>query len=149
MARARLPSGGFAIALTVFHTISTIACVLAIGAAAYSAATNKSRSAVATIGAFVAAFWTIGVDGAELAALFFKGVVRRCPPGWLPLLELATAIFCFGLPAASMLGYDAVEYERCRWYGSREESRKMGCSDPGQSMDAAMMAGLGALYLAG
>jgi len=147
MARARLP-GGFAIALTVFHAISLLACILGIGAASYSAATYK-KSAVGTIGTFVAAFWTIGVDVAEIAALLDKARqrIRRCPAKWLWLLELTTAIFCFGLPAASFLGYDMVEYERCRWHNS-EEGKRIGCNEPEGSMNPAMMAGMAGVYLA-
>jgi hypothetical protein len=147
MARARLP-GGFAIALTILHALSLVACVLTIGAAAYSAATNK-KQAVATIGAFVAAFGTIGVDIAEVAALADKARkrIRRCPTRYLWLLELTTAVFCFGLPAASSLGYDAVEYERCRYVRIKDE-KEMGCERSPGSLEAAQMAWMGGIYLA-
>ncbi|KAK4443104.1 hypothetical protein QBC34DRAFT_213546 [Podospora aff. communis PSN243] len=147
MARARLP-GRFAIILTILHAISLVACVLTIGAAAYSAAAIK-KQAVATIGAFVAAFWTIGVDIAEVAALADKARkrIRRCSTRYLWLLELTTAVFCFGLPAASSLGYDAVEYERCRFVRINDR-KEMGCELSPGPLEAAQAAWMGGIYLA-
>ncbi|KAK0623849.1 hypothetical protein B0T14DRAFT_190407 [Immersiella caudata] len=148
MARPRLPSG-FAIALTILHALSLLACILAIGASAYSAATH-SKTAIGTIGTFVAAFWTIGVDIAEVAALADKARkrIKRCPIKFLWLLELTTAIFCFGLSAASMLGYDAAEYERCR-YVKHADREAMGCErNAAGDMDVGWMAAMGGIYLA-
>ena len=147
MARARLPSG-FSIALTILHTLSLLACILTIGAAAYFAATHP-ETAITTIGAFIASFWTIGVDIAEVAALADKARkrIKRCPAKYLWLLELTTAIFCFGLPAASVLGYETAEYERCRYVRLSDE-KEMGCErDPGM-LDAAQMAAIMGVYVA-
>lgn len=63
-------------------------------------------------------------------------------------MELTTAVFCFGVPAASILGYDASEYERCRWVKFADEER-MGCGKSGDVIDGVMMGALGGLYLAG
>ena len=148
MARNRLPSWS-AIALTALHSLSFLACIVGIGAAAYSAATNK-KEAVATIGVFPAALWTMGVDVAEIAALADKQRkrwIRRCPAKWLYLLELTTAIFCFGLPAASSLGYSMTEYERCR-YVSYKDEKAMGCERSPGDVDSAQMAGMMTIYVA-
>ncbi|GAB1316069.1 hypothetical protein MFIFM68171_06279 [Madurella fahalii] len=147
MARDRLP-GRFAIALAVFHSLSLIACFASIVAAAISANQNK-KAAVVTIGAFVAAFWTIGEDVAEIAALADtqRKCVRRCPAQWLYLLELVTAIFCFALPAASMLAYEEARYQRCRYVPHRDEE-KFDCKSSSGPMDTPWMASLGAIYLA-
>jgi len=148
MTRNRLPSWS-AITLTGLHSLSFLACIVGIGAAAYSAATNK-KEAIATVGVFPAALWTMGVDVAEIAALadkHRKRWIRRCPAKWLYLLELTTAIFCFGLPAASSLGYMQVEYERCRFVSHKDE-KAMGCErNPGDT-DIAQMAGMAVLYVA-
>jgi len=145
MARARLPSG-FAIALTILHALSLLVCLLTVGAAAYSAATHP-KTAITTIGAFIASFWTIGVDIAEVAALADKARkrIKRCPTKYLWLLELTTAVLCFGLPAASVLGYETAEYERCRYVRFSDE-KEMGCE---RDMGMAQMAAMGGVYVAG
>lgn len=143
MARARLPSKSkLAITLTALHTLSLLACFVSIIASAVSAA-EIPQEAVTTIGAFVAAFWTIGEDIAEILALADR--VRRCPAKWLWVLESVTAIFCFALPAASSLGYEAVKYERCRWVKYADEEKE-GCGM--RMMGGAGYAAMGGIYLA-
>ena len=66
MARERLP-GRFAIALTVFHSISLVACLAAFVAACYATAHTQLSKAY-MVGTLVASLWTIGEDLAELAA---------------------------------------------------------------------------------
>ncbi|KAK5652681.1 hypothetical protein OQA88_10275 [Cercophora sp. LCS_1] len=146
MARDRLPAG-FAIALTALHSLSLLACVVAIIASAISAA-QTPKEAVTTIGAFVAGFWTTGVDIAEIVGLADRQRNRRrCPAKWLWLLELVTAIFCFALPAASTLGYEEVRYQRCR-YVKYEDREAMDCGRDSGPMPAASLASMAGIYLA-
>jgi len=146
--RIRARSGPSAITLTVLHTLSIIACLVAIGAAAYATNRAKGDEKVVMIGTFVAAFWALGVDIMEIAAFFDRSPtwMWQCPERFLYLVELITAVFCFGLPAASMLGLDAARYERCR-YVRYQDMEKEGCrSSPGE-MEGGRMVGFIAIYV--
>ncbi|KAK4647017.1 uncharacterized protein QC761_0024940 [Podospora bellae-mahoneyi] len=144
MARDRLPSK-FAIVLTALHSLSLLACFTSIISSAVSAA-QIPEEAVTTTGAFVASFWTIGEDIAEIAALA-NARIRRCPAKWLYILELVTAIFCFALPAASSLGYEAAMYERCR-YVSYKDEEKFACRRSAGPMETAATVAMAGVYLA-
>ncbi|KAK1749902.1 hypothetical protein QBC47DRAFT_395201 [Echria macrotheca] len=143
MTRPLLPSRT-AIAFTVLHGLSVAGCLVAIVAASYSAATN-TKSAIATTGAFIAAFLALAVSIVEILGFSAVRRIKRCPLGYLWLLELSTAVVAYGAPAASVLGWEMKEYERCRY----DDSEWWGCGDMTSSMDPGMMAAVGGLYLAG
>lgn len=148
-------SGKTSICLTLSHAISLVACIVAIGGSAYSTSQARGDEKTIMIGTFVAAFWTLGVDISELAALLDREgklkmmkKIPRCPVRFLYLLELVTAVFCFGLPAASMLAQSEARYQRCRYVSSGDRAR-LGC-DYGvvdEKTYVPQMVGFGTIYL--
>lgn len=150
MARERLP-GRFAIALTVFHSISLVACLAAFVAACYATAHTQLSKAY-MVGTLVASLWTIGEDLAELAALADKQRargVRRCPAKFLWLLELVTAVFCFALPFASAFAVEEMNYNKCRYIPYNDwDKYRCGSVDNSVLADRGQMAAYGAIYLA-
>ncbi|KAK0730897.1 hypothetical protein B0H67DRAFT_678625 [Lasiosphaeris hirsuta] len=97
MSRSRLPSL-YAIWRILLHSLSLVLCIIIIGLSSYSASFGYGYGArLAT--RFIAAFWTLAVDVAEIAALAdAKRRVRRCPALYLCFLELLTIVICIVLP---------------------------------------------------
>lgn len=128
--------------------MSLLACIVAIGAAAYTTAQAKGDEKTIMIGTFLAAFWTCAVDITEIAAFLDRWCrgLWRCPERFLYLLELVTAVFCFGLPAASMLAQNMVRYERCRYVRFEDEERE-GCRNHPGPMDGGQMVGFATIYI--
>ncbi|KAK3363143.1 hypothetical protein B0T25DRAFT_575770 [Lasiosphaeria hispida] len=97
MARSRLPSP-YAIWRIALHSISLVLCIIIIGSSSYAASFGHGYGA-RLVTRFIAAFWALAVDVAEIAALAdAKRRVRRCPALYLCFLELLTIAICIVLP---------------------------------------------------
>ncbi|KAH8649349.1 hypothetical protein BX600DRAFT_517719 [Xylariales sp. PMI_506] len=109
MTRSRFPAP-YATFQLAFRIISVLLCIATLCAASYASA--KYGYGKGMVGCFIAALWTLTVDGPEITGLAdSKRNVQRCTPGYLSFLELLTTAFCALLPIIAIVAFEGVYHE--------------------------------------